>query len=257
LYSGSEAVAVHAPQTKNVQRNFPKAMIVATLLLLVLNVIGAISIQMVVPANEIGLASGIMQTFHIFFTRMNLEWLSPVIALMIGFGAFGQLSTWLLGPSKSMLAVAKDGNMPRFFHRTNGEGMPVVFMLLQAFILSAVTMVYMLVPSINAGFFMVLVLTVLLYSVTYILIFASAIRLRYTQPDAPRSYKVPGKNWGIWLLGGAGIFAMLLCMVFSIFPPASLPNDSRSMYISFELGGMLLFLIIPFLITAYMKRQLK
>lgn len=257
LYSGSEAVAVHAPQTKNVQRNFPKAMIVATLLLLVLNVIGAISIQMVVPANEIGLASGIMQTFHIFFTRMNLEWLSPVIALMIGFGAFGQLSTWLLGPSKSMLAVAKDGNMPRFFHRTNGEGMPVVFMLLQAFILSAVTMVYMLVPSINAGFFMVLVLTVLLYSVTYILIFASAIRLRYTQPDAPRSYKVPGKNWGIWLLGGAGIFAMLLCMVFSIFPPASLPNDSRFMYISFELGGMLLFLIIPFLITAYMKRQLK
>lgn len=257
LYSGSEAVAVHAPQTKNVQRNFPKAMIVATLLLLVLNVVGAISIQMVVPANEIGLASGIMQTFHIFFTRMNLEWLSPVIALMIGFGAFGQLSTWLLGPSKSMLAVAKDGNMPRFFHRTNGEGMPVVFMLLQAFILSAVTMVYMLVPTINAGFFMVLVLTVLLYSVTYILIFASAIRLRYTQPDAPRSYKVPGKNWGIWLLGGAGIFAMLLCMIFSIFPPASLPKDSRSLYISFELGGMLLFLIIPFLITAYMKRQLK
>lgn len=257
LYSGSEAVAVHAPQTKNVQRNFPKAMIVATILLLVLNVIGAISIQMVVPSDEIGLASGIMQTFHIFFTRMHLEWLSPIIALMIGFGAFGQLSTWLLGPSKSMLAVAKDGNMPRFFHRTNKHGMPLVFMLLQAFILTGVTMVYLLVPTINAGFFMVLVLTVLLYSVTYILIFISAIRLRYTCPEVPRSYKVPGGNWGIWILGGAGIVAMLLCMVFSVFPPTSLPTESRMMYIFFELGGMVLFLTIPFLMTAYMKRQRK
>ena len=254
LYSGSEAVAVHAPQTKNVQRNFPKAMIVATALLLILNVIGAVSIQMVVPANEIGLASGIMQTFHIFFTKMNLEWLSPVVALMIGFGAFGQLSTWLLGPSKSMLAVAKDGNMPAFFHRTNSQGMPVVFMLLQAIILSAVAMVYLLVPTINAGFFMVLVLTVLLYSVTYILIFASAIRLRYTQPEVKRAYRVPGGKVGICILGGAGIFAMLLCMVFSIFPPASLPAASKPVYILFEVGGAFLFLVVPFFFSAYMKR---
>lgn len=255
LYVGTEAVAVHAPQTKNVQRNFPKAMIVATILLLILNVIGAISIQMVVPANEIGLASGIMQTFHIFFTKMNLEWLSPIVALMIGFGAFGQLSTWLLGPSKSMLAVAKDGNMPKFFHRTNGQGMPVVFMLLQAIILSTVAMVYLLVPTINAGFFMVLVLTVLLYSVTYVLIFASAIYLRYSQPDVKRTYRVPGGNWGIWILGCLGIFAMLLCMVFSVFPPTSLPEDSKLTYILFEVGGSLLFLVIPFFFSAYMKRK--
>lgn len=257
LYSGSEAVAVHAPQARNVQRNFPKAMIIATGLLLILNVIGAISIQMVVPADEIGLASGIMQTFHIFFTRMNLKWLSPIVALMIGFGAFGQLSTWLLGPSKSMLAVAKDGNMPRFFHKTNAEGMPVVFMMAQALILSLVSMVYLLVPTINAGFFMVLVLTVLLYSVTYILIFASAIRLRYTHPEVKRAYMVPGGNVGIWILGSLGIVAMLLCMVFSIFPPASVPAENKSMYILFEVGGMLLFLLIPFILTAYMNRNKK
>lgn len=257
LYSGSEAVAVHAPQTRNVQRNFPKAMIIATVLLLILNVIGAISIQMVVPSDEIGLASGIMQTFHIFFTRMDLKWLSPIVALMIGFGAFGQLSTWLLGPSKSMLAVAKDGNMPKFFHQTNAHGMPVVFMVLQALILSLVTMVYLLVPTINAGFFMVLVLTVLLYSVTYILIFAAAIRLRYTHSQVKRAYRVPGGNYGIWILGSLGIVAMLLCVVFSIFPPASLPSDNKPFYILFELGGMLLFLLVPFLFTAYMNRDKK
>ncbi|MGL4293617.1 MAG: amino acid permease [Bacteroidales bacterium] len=255
LYSGSEAVAVHAPQTKNVQKNFPKAMIVATLLLLVLNVIGALSIQMVVPANEIGLASGIMQTFHIFFTKMNVSWMTPVVALLIGFGAFGQLTTWLLGPSKSMLAVAKDGNMPEFFHRTNAQGMPVVFMILQAVILSAVTLVYLLVPTINAGFFMVLVLSVLLYSITYILIFASAIRLRYTFPDVKRAYRVPGGKAGIWILGSMGIFAMLLCLVLGIFPPSSLPTEHQPAYVIFELGGLLLFLAVPFGITYYMKRR--
>lgn len=255
LYSGSEAVAVHAPQTKQVQRNFPKAMIVATVLLLVLNVMGAIAIQMVIPENEIGLASGIMQTFQVFFTRLDLTWLSPVVALMIGFGAFGQLSTWLIGPSKSMQAVAEDENMPAFFCKSNKKGMPVVFMVLQALILSTVAMVYMLVPSINAGFFMVLVLTVLLYSVTYILMFAAAIRLRYTQPDVPRAYRVPGGNYGIWILGGLGILSMVMCMVVSVFPPSSLSVGSPTTYILFEVGGALLFFCIPFLFTLYMRKK--
>lgn len=255
LYVGSEAVAVHAPQTKDVQKNFPKAMIVATLLLLVLNVIGAISIQMVVPREQIGLASGIMQTFHIFFSQFNLTWLSPIVAFMIGFGAFGQLSTWLVGPSKSMLAVAEDGNMPAFFHKTSKQGMPVVFMILQAVILSSVTLVYMLVPTINAGFFMVLVLTVLIYSITYILMFASAIRLRYTHPHTKRAYRVPGGTVGIWFLSGMGILSMLICMVISVFPPASMPVESKLTYIIFEVGGLFFFLFFPFFFIWLMKKK--
>ena len=39
----------------------------------------------------------------------------------------------------------------------------------------------------------------------YIMIFASAIKLRYTQPDTPRAYKIPGGNYGMWIVAGMGI----------------------------------------------------
>ena len=39
---------------------------------------------------------------------------------------------------------------------------------------------------------MLTALTTQILVMMYIMIFAAAIRLRYTQPDAPRAYKIPG-----------------------------------------------------------------
>ena len=36
-----------------------------------------------------------------------------------------------------------------------------------------------------------------LYLIMYMLMYASAIKLRRTQPDLPRAYKVPGGNAGM------------------------------------------------------------
>ncbi len=36
--------------------------------------------------------------------------------------------------------------------------------------------------------------------IMYILLFASAIRLKYTQADVPRAYNVPGGKLGMWIV---------------------------------------------------------
>ncbi len=257
IFAGAEVSSVHANDVKNVRKNYPLAMFVAALLLIVLNVFGAFAIEIAEPRSEISLAAGIMQTFEKFFTGEDVKWLLPVIAVMAAIGAFGQLSTWVLGPSKAMHQVAKNGFMPKWWHKKNSAGVPVRFLFVQASVISLVALIYVVVPSVNAGFFMVLILTMVLYAVMYILMFAAGIKLRYKYPDVKRAYRIPGGNIGMWIFGGLGVLAMVFVIVISMFPPSKLAVGSPLFYVLFQLIGLIVFLIIPIIIYARRKPNWK
>lgn len=256
-YIGMEVSSVHASEVKNPQRNYPIAIFTAIILIMCMNIFGTFAIEIAEPRNDINLAAGIMQTFSKFFQQESISWLIPVIALMAAIGAFGQLSTWVLGPSKAMHQVASDGYMPRWWHKTNKTGIPVRFVLVQAVMISVIALVYVIVPSVNEGFFLVLILTTLLYASMYILMFASGIRLRYKYPDVKRAYRIPGKNIGMWITGMVGLITMAFVIVISFFPPARMDIGSPVFYIIFEAGGLIIFLLIPIIIYSRKKPQWK
>ncbi len=257
LYSGMEVSSVHANEVHNPQRNYPLAMLIAVVFIMILNIFGAFAIEIAEPKGSINLASGIMQTFTVFFTDQKVAWLIPIVAAMAAFGAFGQLSTWVLGPSTAMLQVAKNGFMPKWWQKTNRAGVPIRFVLVQATMVSLVALIYVVVPAVNAGFFMVLILTTVLYAVMYLLLFASAIKLRYSYPDVKRTYTVPGGNFGMWVIAGLGFLAMLFVIVISFFPPANLQIGSPLFYVLFIAFGLLIFLTLPLLIYARKKPEWK
>ncbi|MBC8383353.1 MAG: amino acid permease, partial [Candidatus Cloacimonetes bacterium] len=245
LYSGMEVSSVHANEVKNPQKNYPLAMLIAAILIMTMNIFGAFAIEIAEPRSSINLASGIMQTFTIFFNQQNVSWLIPIVALMAAIGAFGQLSTWVLGPSTAMLQVAKNGFMPKWWQKTNSAGVPIRFVLVQATMVSLVALIYVVVPAVNAGFFMVLILTTVLYAVMYLLLFASGIKLRYKYPDVKRAYRVPGGNIGMWIVGGLGFLAMFFVIIISFFPPANLKIGSPTFYVLFMVLGLLIFVTLP------------
>lgn len=57
--------------------------------------------------------------------------------------------------------------------------------------------------DVSVAFFLLSALTIGLYLVMYMMMYASGIKLRYTQPDLKRSYKVPGGKMGMWLIAGS------------------------------------------------------
>lgn len=257
VFAGVEVSSVHANEVDNPQKNYPLAMLVAVILILVLNILGAFAIEIAEPASSINLASGIMQTFSVFFKLRHVDWLIPIVAAMVGFGAFGQLSTWVLGPSTAMLQVAKNGFMPKWWQKTNKNGVPIRFVLVQATMISLIALIYVVVPAINTGFFMILILTTTLYAIMYILLFASAIKLRYKYPDVKRAYRIPGGKVGMWIVGLVGLLTMVFVIVISFFPPTNLKIGSPTFYVLFMVGGLLIFLTIPIIIYACKKPEWK
>jgi len=247
-FSGMELSAVHAAEVNNPKRNYPIAIFMASILLVAISIIGAVSVAIVVPQSKISLVSGIMEAFEVFFSQFRLKWFTPVIAIFAGVGAVGQVSTWIVGPVKCLLATAKNGDIPPFFQKVNRNGIPKRLLFVQASLVSLFALLYGLIPKINTAFMMLLALTILLYLCMYILMFMSAIRLRYKEPDVFRAYKVPGGKIGMWIVAGIGFLTSIATFFIGLFPPSELKVTNTKDYVKFMIIGVLVMLVIPIII---------
>ncbi len=221
LFAGMEMAGFHALEVRNPQRDFPKAMVLSALIIFVLTVAGTLAIAIVVPADQLNLAAGLMQAFEAFLTAFNLEVLLAPLALLVALGGVALLASWLIGPALGLGEIAARGNMPPFFGRLNRRGAPTGVLLLQAAIGTVISMLYLFIPSISAAYWVLSALTVLLLCVVYLFVFAAVIKLRYTQPDTPRAFKIPGGMAGAWLAGGMGFAACLFTFFVSLLPPGN------------------------------------
>lgn len=257
VFSGMEISAVHAGEVKDPQRNYPLAILLAAILLVGINVIGAMSVAVIVPQSKISLVAGLMEAFEVFFSKFGLKWLTPIIAFLAGMGATGQVSTWIVGPVKGLLATAKSGDLPPFFQKVNENGIPKRLLILQASLVSMFGLMYAIIPNINTTFIMLLALTILLYLGMYILMFMAAIRLRYKKPDVVRAYRVPGGNIGMWVIAGIGLLASFFTFFIGLFPPSELKISNAADYVKFMVFGVIIMLIIPLVIFQFRRPRWK
>ena len=219
LFAGMEMAGFHALETKNPQRDFPKAMFISALLIFVVTVLGTLAIAFVIPENELSLASGVMQAIQYFFGAENLAWLTGPMALLVTLGGVVLLAAWLIGPAKGLGVVAEEGNMPPFFNRVNKYGAPVPVLVMQAAIGTIISLLYVFLPSVNQAYWILSAMTVELLCIVYLLVFLAVIKLRYNKPDTPRAFKIPGGLPGVWLVGGLGAFGVIFTFLVGILPP--------------------------------------
>lgn len=219
LFAGMEMAGFHALEVRDPQKDFPKAMAVSSLIIFFLTVIGTLAIAIVVPVDQLDLAAGLMQAFQAFLEAFNLEALLAPLALLVALGGVALLASWLIGPALGLGEIAAHGNMPPFFGRLNKRGAPTGVLLLQAVLGTVISMLYLFIPSISAAYWVLSALTVLLLCIVYLFVFAALIKLRYSQPETPRAFKIPGGKPGVWIVGGLGFAACLFTFVVSLLPP--------------------------------------
>lgn len=111
-YAGMEVNAVHANDLEHPGRQFPRAIALATALILLVLVLPTLAIAFAVPHRELGLIDGINLAFREFFDHFGMGWGTPVISLLIALGAFASVVAWIAGPSRGLLAAARTGLMP-------------------------------------------------------------------------------------------------------------------------------------------------
>jgi len=256
-YVGLELSSIHAGEVKNPHRNYPRSILIAVLIVLLIYIVSTIAVAAVVPQKEISLVAGLMQAFEAFFAPFNLAWIVPVIAALTAIGAFALINTWVIAPAKALMVTARNGDLPPVLQRVNNNFAPVTILVLQAVVGTLLAFIFVLMPNVNASYWLITALTSQLYAIVYILMFAAAIRLRYSQPDVERPYKIPGGNLGMWIMGGIGLAGSIIILIIGFFPPSQITTGSLAFYEAFLMGGIILFTLIPFVIYRFRKPHWK
>ncbi len=252
LFAGMEMAGFHALETKNPQKDFPRAMALSAVIIVVCTVLATLAIAMVIPANQLNLASGVMQAIEYFFKAAGVPWLVGPMAVLITLGGVVSLAAWLIGPAKGLGIVAEEGNMPPLFDRTNKYGAPVAVLVIQAVIGSIISLLYVFLPSVNQAYWILSAMTVELLCIVYVLVFASVIKLRYSQPNTPRPFKIPGGMAGIWLVGGLGMFGTIFAFIVGLMPPSYFTTSPHT-YVGSVLLGTFLLAVPPLVFLKFKK----
>ncbi|WP_158800669.1 putative glutamine/gamma-aminobutyrate antiporter GadC [Acidisoma sp. L85] len=257
FYAGMETQAVHVRNLKNPTRDYPLAILLATVLTVVIFVLGTLAVGVIIPHKDINLAQSLLTAYRQLWASIGLPWLGNVMAAMVAFGVLGQVSVVVAGPSVGLLSVAKAGYLPHVLQRTNSHGIPVAILLLQGVIGTALCLAFTVLPSVESTFEILGQLSNIMFLTMYLVMFVAAIRLRYTQPDKPRPFKIPGGNYGMWIVGVIGLLGSLIAGFLSFLPPRQIATGSPEIYIGLLLAGTLLEIAIPFVIFAFHKKGWK
>ena len=253
LFAGMEMAGFHALETRNPKSDFPKAMALSSVIIFICTVLATLAIAFVIPAQQLSLAAGVMQAIQYFFNAAHIPGAIAPMAILITIGGVVSLAAWLIGPAKGLGVVAEEGNLPPLFNRTNKYGSPVAVLVIQALIGTFISLLYVFLPSVNQAYWILSAITVELLSIVYILVFASLIKLRYSQPSAPRPFKIPGGMPGIWIVGGMGAFGVIFSFIVGLMPTGEFSAAETFAYVAGILIGTFL-LAVPPLIFLKMKK---
>ncbi len=254
MFAGMEMNAVHIKEVKNSEKTYPKAIFLSAILVVAIFVIGTLLIAWVVPTKDISLTTAILTTYFDIFAWAHVPWLGSVIAVMLAVGVLVNVTTWVAGPSTGMFAVAKAGYLPKFFHKTNKHGQPVVILLVQSGLVSLLAILFVALPSVESAYQILNQLANILYLTVYMLMFASAIHLRYKEPEARRPFRLGKKGNGLmWVVAGFGFAASLIAYAFSFIPPDQISVGSPVTYVSILVVLVVVFYALPNIIYQLRK----
>lgn len=251
-FCGMEIATVHARDVKDPQSSYPRAMFLATLIIVTTLICGALAIAVVLPEKNISLVAGIMQAFQAFFAVYHLTWILPFVALTLVIGGMGSVSNWIIAPTRGLLLATQDGYLPKHFAQENRFAAPKALLIYQALIVTAVTMVFLLLPTINASYWLLTALSAQLYMLMYILMFAAALRLRYRAADRRHGFQIPGGRWGIIGVSVTGTIGSIMTFIVGFIPPGNIQTGGVFFYESLLIIGLLLMSAPPFIVYAVM-----
>ncbi|MBV7297650.1 putative glutamine/gamma-aminobutyrate antiporter GadC [Enterovibrio paralichthyis] len=253
FYAGMEMNAIHVKDLDNPTKSYPLAIGMAALGTVVIFVLGTLAIAFVIPNADINLTQSLLVAYFDMFKWAGLGFLAPIMAICLAIGVLAGIVTWVAGPSTGLLEVAKAGYLPRFWQHTNEHGMATHILLVQGIIVSFLAITFVVLPSVEAAYQILSQLAAVIYLALYMLMFSAAIYLRFSQPNRPRPYNVPGGRKGLYMFAGIGFTASAIAFAFSFIPPSQIAVGSPTVFISILVGLSLLFAIIPFLIYAVRK----
>lgn len=240
-FAGLEVAPMIAGRTRNPQRDFPRAMLVSAVVIVSIYMVGTWALNVMFPADKVNIVAGIMQAIGSAAKTLGMPWLLPVVGVCMTLGALGQINSWLVGPIYMLQEASREDRLlgSRISRLHPVYDTPVFALVIQAILVTVFCFSTFISPSVEAAYWMLTALTTLCYFLPYLLMFAAYWQLRRSQPDVPRSFRVPGKILPL-LAAGLGFVSIAFAVVLCFVPPAGIDMGGYAAYAGKLIAGVAL-----------------
>jgi len=180
-YIGFDSVSTHAEEAKNPKRDVPIGIVTSLVLCTVLYIAVAAVLTGMVPYNKINIDAPVSDAFR----QVGLPWAQFLISLGAIAGITSVLLVMMLSQPRVILAMARDGLVPRNFFaaiherfRTPWKSTIITGIFVAT--LAAFLPLRVLAELVNIGTLF-----------AFVVVCAAVLIMRRTNPNAPRPFRVP------------------------------------------------------------------
>ena len=197
-FLGFDTVATASEETKDPHKNVPLGISVGMLFIIVLYVLVAIVTTGMVSYKDLAQVENPSLTTA--FELVGVTWAAKVISYGIVLGLATVVMVVLLGMTRVVFAMSRDGLLPRGFSKTGKHGTPARLQIVGGIlvaVIAAFSPIDVLSDMVNIGTLS-----------AFTLVAISVPIMRKKRPDLKRTFKVPGNPWLPILIALANLWLM-------------------------------------------------
>jgi len=219
---GFELVSASSDEMKNPKRDVPRAIFISGAIILVLYLFGTLAVLTAIPAGDINLVEGLVDTLMLFFGGSDI---GKIFVWGLGIAAmytfFSNGVTWALGCNRAAAEAAAEGELPKIFALTSKtRGTPVGAAVLMGIVSSVVLILYGFMSGSNEDLFWSLfAFSAVIFLLPYQGMLMAFVRMRLIDPDHARPYRIPGGNFVAAVLAGTCMLVLALAIILFMYTP--------------------------------------
>jgi amino acid transporter len=218
---------------------------------------GSLLIAFLIPAKNINLVNGTIQAFSYVFTLFHINWLTPVLTLLLVIGGVGSIVSWIISPAKGLWQASQHRFLPAYFEKVNKHGVAQNLLLAQAVFVSFVCIAFLLLPSVNGSYWLLTSLCAQLYLLMYMVMFISGIRLRSKISPKNKYFSIPGGRLGTTLTCIMGLIGCSTAIIIGFIPPSGMDIGNELHYELIYCGSLFVMLLPAIAMIRYQHHAKK
>ncbi|MFZ0324718.1 MAG: APC family permease [Actinomycetes bacterium] len=229
-YLGFELMSSASEEMRDPKRDVPRSILSAGVLIGALYLIATVGMLLILPVRGFGRVNGL---FKVLDTGIGTSGLAGAFVFLLGIGAlycfFAALVPWTIGANRSAAEAARRGDLPPILGRTSKRfRTPVAAAIATALIGTAFTVGWGALvqrygegSSVDTLFWNLFAFSTVVFLLSYLVMALAFLRLRYSDADAVRPYRIPGGMVGAWLSALLVLGFVAAAIVFFVWTPGA------------------------------------
>lgn len=216
-FLGFEVICTYAPDMQNPKKQIPEAIIAGGIVIALIYIFSAFGIGVAIPTEEISASSGLIDSFQLLLGGSG-GILLMIVSVLFLLTLFGNMISWSFGVNSVAAYAADRGDLPKCFGRRSGRNdMPVGAAVMNGILASAIVIIGALLPESDL-FWSFFALNLVMLLVSYVIMFPAFLKLRKTDGDTERPFRVPGGRVMLTVITYVPMVLLIISIIFTAVP---------------------------------------